>query len=53
MGGEERKADSREAHAGHHHQDYPHPGVHLVRQRAPTSQEGEQNDLGPKEQKRG
>uniref|UniRef100_K7ED25 Uncharacterized protein n=1 Tax=Ornithorhynchus anatinus TaxID=9258 RepID=K7ED25_ORNAN len=43
----------REDHAGHHHQDDPHPGVHLVRQRAPAAEEGEQDDLGAQEQGRG
>ena len=33
----------REDHAGHHHQDDAHPGLHLVRQRAPPPQEGEQD----------
>uniref|UniRef100_A0A8V5FGW5 Iroquois-class homeodomain protein domain-containing protein n=1 Tax=Melopsittacus undulatus TaxID=13146 RepID=A0A8V5FGW5_MELUD len=40
----------REDHAGHHHQDDPHPGLHLVRQRPPAAQEGEQDDLAPAEQ---
>uniref|UniRef100_A0A493T964 Iroquois homeobox 4 n=1 Tax=Anas platyrhynchos platyrhynchos TaxID=8840 RepID=A0A493T964_ANAPP len=40
----------REDHAGHHHQDDPHPGLHLVRQRPPAAQEGEQDDLASAEQ---
>ena len=42
----------REDHAGHHHQDDPHAGVHLVRQRQEEAKEGEQDDLVPQEQGR-
>ncbi len=40
----------REDHAGHHHQDDPHAGVHLVRQRQEETQEGEQDDMATENQ---
>ncbi|KAL1130919.1 hypothetical protein AAG570_012160 [Ranatra chinensis] len=42
--------EGREDHARHHHEDDPHPGVHVVRQRQAEAQEGEQDDLGAQEQ---
>jgi len=43
----------REDHAGYHYQDDAHPGVHVVRQRSASPQEGEQNDVGAPESRRG
>lgn len=42
--------ERREDHAGHHHEDDPYAGVHMVRQRPKKAQEGEQDDLGAQEQ---
>ena len=36
----------REDHAGHHHKDDAHSGVHVVCQRQAQAQEGEQDDVG-------
>lgn len=43
----------REDHAGHHYQDDPDPGVDVVRKRAETPEEGEQDDMGTQKQGRG
>ena len=40
----------REDHAGDHHEDDTDAGVHVVRERPATAQEGEQDDVGAQEQ---
>lgn len=42
--------ERREDYAGYHHEDDADPSLHLVRERAETSQKGEQDDLGTEEQ---
>ena len=38
--------EGREDHAGNHHQDEPHAGVHVVCQRETKAEEGEPSELG-------
>lgn len=42
-----------EDYAGHHYQDDPHSGLHVVCQRTEKAQEREQDDVGAEEQGRG
>ena len=41
--------EGREDHAGYHHEDDADAGVDVVRERAETPQEGEQDDVGAEE----